>query len=153
MTNAKVYHGCGGITTDGLRCGDSGAAEAWNEAGNLVSGRSENRTENQITRRWAKRGTRPIAPRDRRTQSATIFGATCPVSDKAVRLVLPWCKIDLNPTIKLSASVATPRTSYATVLDALCLFVIARGLMHDLFMQLGISTKKLSAYVLQSVAE
>src|SRR4051794_15063997 len=31
--------------------------------------------KNKITRRWAKRGTRPSAPKDQRTQSAYIFGA------------------------------------------------------------------------------
>ena len=31
--------------------------------------------KNQITRRWAKRGTRPSAPKDQRTASAYIFGA------------------------------------------------------------------------------
>jgi hypothetical protein len=34
--------------------------------------------KNKITRRWAKRGTRPIAPRDQRTASTYIFGAVCP---------------------------------------------------------------------------
>ena len=34
--------------------------------------------KNKITRRWAKRGTRPSAPRDQRTASAYIFGAICP---------------------------------------------------------------------------
>jgi hypothetical protein len=34
--------------------------------------------KNKITRRWARRGTRPSAPRDQRTQSAHIFGAICP---------------------------------------------------------------------------
>jgi hypothetical protein len=32
--------------------------------------------KNKITRRWAKRGTRPSAPKDQRTQSAYIFGAS-----------------------------------------------------------------------------
>jgi hypothetical protein len=38
--------------------------------------------KNKITRRWAKRGTRPVAPRDQRTQSASIFGAICPAEGK-----------------------------------------------------------------------
>jgi transposase len=33
--------------------------------------------KNNITRRWAKRGTRPSAPHDQRTASAYIFGAIC----------------------------------------------------------------------------
>jgi hypothetical protein len=34
--------------------------------------------KNKITRRWAKRGTRPSAPSDLRTMWAYIFGAICP---------------------------------------------------------------------------
>jgi hypothetical protein len=38
----------------------------------------------KITRRWAKRGTRPVAPRDQRTASAYIFGAICPQEGKSL---------------------------------------------------------------------
>ena len=38
--------------------------------------------KNKITRRWAKRGTRPSAPRDQRTASTYIFGAVCPKEGK-----------------------------------------------------------------------
>ena len=44
-----------------------------------------------ITRRWAKRGTRPSAPKDQRTASAYIFGAICPAHGKGAGLVLPRC--------------------------------------------------------------
>ena len=44
-----------------------------------------------ITRRWAKRGTRPSAPKDQRTASAYIFGAICPDQGKGAALVLPRC--------------------------------------------------------------
>jgi hypothetical protein len=47
--------------------------------------------KNTITRRWAKRGTRPSAPKDQRTQSAYIFGAICPAEGKGAGLVLPRC--------------------------------------------------------------
>ena len=47
--------------------------------------------KNKITRRWAKRGTRPSAPKDQRTASAYIFGAICPGEGKAAGLVLPRC--------------------------------------------------------------
>ena len=47
--------------------------------------------KNKITRRWAKRGTRPSAPQDQRTASAYIFGAICPQEGKAAGLVLPFC--------------------------------------------------------------
>jgi hypothetical protein len=38
-----------------------------------------------ITRRRAKRGTRPAAPRDQRTQSASVFGAIGPAKGKKIR--------------------------------------------------------------------
>ena len=50
--------------------------------------------KNKITRRWAKRGTRPSAPKDQRTASAYIFGAICPKDGKGAALVLPHCNIE-----------------------------------------------------------
>jgi hypothetical protein len=47
--------------------------------------------KNKITRRWAKRGTRPSAPKDQRTASAYIFGAICPAEGKGAGMVLPRC--------------------------------------------------------------
>ncbi|MBB6229552.1 transposase [Polymorphobacter multimanifer] len=47
--------------------------------------------KNKITRRWARRGTRPSAPHDQRTRSVYIFGAICPQEGKAAGLVLPFC--------------------------------------------------------------
>src|SRR5262249_45730634 len=47
--------------------------------------------KNKITRPWAKRGTRPSAPRDQRTASTYIFGAICPKEGKGAALILPAC--------------------------------------------------------------
>jgi transposase len=47
--------------------------------------------KNKITRRWARKGTRPSAPKDQRTKSAYIFGAICPARGIAAALVLPRC--------------------------------------------------------------
>ena len=47
--------------------------------------------KNKITRRWAKRGTRPSAPKDQRTASAYIFGAICPRDGKGAALVMLRC--------------------------------------------------------------
>jgi hypothetical protein len=47
--------------------------------------------KNPITRRWAKRGTRPAAPKDQRTASAYIFGAICPAEGKGAAIVMPRC--------------------------------------------------------------
>ena len=45
----------------------------------------------KLTRRWARRGTRPSAPQDQRTASTYIFGAICPKQGKGAALVLPRC--------------------------------------------------------------
>lgn len=47
-----------------------------------------------ITRRWARRGTRPPAPKDQWTKSAYIFGAICPEHGKGAGLVLPFCNTE-----------------------------------------------------------
>jgi len=46
--------------------------------------------KNRLTRRWARRGTRPSAPQDQRTKWAYVFGAICPAKGKAAGLVMPW---------------------------------------------------------------
>jgi hypothetical protein len=45
--------------------------------------------KNGITRRWAKRGTRPSAPKDQRTKSAYIFGAICPERGIGAAIISP----------------------------------------------------------------
>jgi len=47
--------------------------------------------KNGITRRWARRGSRPSAPQDQRYASTYIFGAVCPQEGKGAALVLPLC--------------------------------------------------------------
>src|SRR4028118_1786302 len=53
--------------------------------------RSRGEETKQTPPRGAKRGTRPSAPKDQRTQSAYIFGAICPAEGKGAGLVLPRC--------------------------------------------------------------
>src|SRR4051794_26378143 len=43
-----------------------------------------------LTRVWARRGTRPRAPRDRRYARAYLFGAVCPERAVGAALVLPY---------------------------------------------------------------
>ena len=47
--------------------------------------------KNKLTRRWARRGTRPRAPHDQRTAWVYIFGAICPAEGKGAGLVMPFC--------------------------------------------------------------
>ena len=49
--------------------------------------------ETPITRRWARRGTRPSAPGDQRIASAWLVGGICPKLGKGAALVLPGCNI------------------------------------------------------------
>src|ERR1019366_4766880 len=44
--------------------------------------------------RWAKRGSRPSAPRDQRSASTYIFGAVCPQQGKGAALILPACNTE-----------------------------------------------------------
>ena len=46
--------------------------------------------KNKITRRWARRATRPVAAKDQRTAYAFLFGAICPGKGKAAGLVMPY---------------------------------------------------------------
>jgi transposase len=65
--------------------------------------------KNKITRRWAKRGTRPVAPQDQRTASAYIFGAICPQEGKGAALVLPRCDIAaMNLHLAETAAMVAP---------------------------------------------
>jgi transposase len=66
---------------------EPGAIEVWFA--------DEARRGQKITRRWAKRDTRPSAPKDQRTASAYIFGAICPREGKGARL--SSCR-DATPT-------------------------------------------------------
>src|SRR4051812_1560425 len=69
--------------------------------------------KNTITRRWAKRGTRPAAPKDQRAASAYIFGAICPALGKGDGLVMPRCiteamALHLEEIAQVVAPVRTP---------------------------------------------
>jgi hypothetical protein len=43
-----------------------------------------------LTRIWARRGSRPRAPRDTRYKWSYIFGAACPARGTAAGLILPY---------------------------------------------------------------
>jgi hypothetical protein len=45
--------------------------------------------KNKITRRWARRGTRPSAPHDQRTASTYIFGLSAPAMAREPRSSCP----------------------------------------------------------------
>ena len=72
--------------------------------------------KNKITRRWAKRGTRPSAPKDQRTTSAYIFGAICPDQGKGAGLVLPRCTTEAMALELAEISQAVAPGAHALVL-------------------------------------
>ena len=72
--------------------------------------------KNKITRRWAKRGTRPVAPRDQRTTSTYIFGAICPKQGKGAGLVLPRCNIEAMNLHLAEIALAVAPGAHAIVL-------------------------------------
>jgi transposase len=49
--------------------------------------------QGSLTRLWARRGSRPTAPRDQRYQSAYLFGAVCPDRGVGAGLVLPRANV------------------------------------------------------------
>ena len=44
----------------------------------------------ELTRQWARRGSRPRQPKDQRHTAAYLFAAVCPASEKTAALVLPY---------------------------------------------------------------
>ena len=49
--------------------------------------------KNKLTYRWARKGSRPRAAHDQRTQSTYLFGAVCPERGAGAALVLPFLKV------------------------------------------------------------
>ncbi len=72
--------------------------------------------KNKITRRWARRGSRPPAPRDQRTKWAYIFGAICPAKGKGAGLVMPYCDTPAMQDHLAEISAAVERGAHAVVL-------------------------------------
>ena len=50
--------------------------------------------KNKLTYRWARKGSRPRAAHDQRTQSTYLFGAVCPERGAGAALVLPACNTE-----------------------------------------------------------
>ena len=73
--------------------------------------------KNKITRRWAKRGTRPSAPRDLRTASTYILKAICPAQGKAAGL-MPRCMTEaMSLHLDEISQAVTPRAHAVLLLD------------------------------------
>jgi hypothetical protein len=72
--------------------------------------------KNTITRRWARRGTRPSAPKDQRTASAYLFGAICPAEGKGAAIVMPRCDTAAMSLHLAEISTAVAANAHAVVL-------------------------------------
>ena len=72
----------------------------------------------QLGRRWARRGTRPVAVLDQRTASTYIFGAICPLHGKAAGLILPECNTEaMNLHLAEIAAAVAPGAHAVLLLD------------------------------------
>ena len=83
--------------------------------------------KNKITRRWAKRGTRPSAPKDQRTASAYIFGAICPAEGKGAGLVLPRCTTEGMTLANSPIQFVTPLSLDSSFFTAASRSLASRG--------------------------
>jgi len=71
-----------------------------------------------LTRIWAKRGTRPRAPRDQRYEWAYLFGAACPDRSATAALVLPHANAEaMNLHLKEISNRVAPGAHAALILD------------------------------------
>src|SRR4026209_1941928 len=74
--------------------------------------------KNKITRRWARRGTRPSAPHDQRTASTYIFGAIRPAARQGAALGLPDCTTEaMNLHLAEIAAEVAPGKHAVLVVD------------------------------------
>jgi len=74
--------------------------------------------KNGITRRWARRGSRPSAPQDQRYASTYIFGAVCPQEGKGAALVLPLCNTaGMNLHLREISDMVSPGRHAVLLLD------------------------------------
>ena len=71
-----------------------------------------------LTRIWARHGTRPRAPRDRRYGWAYLFGAVCPERAVGAGLVLPYVNAEaMNLHLQEISRHVTPGAHAVLVLD------------------------------------
>lgn len=74
--------------------------------------------KNALTRRWARRGTRPRAPHDQRTKWAYIFGAICPQKGKGAGLVMPYADTEaMTAHLAEISGVVDPGAHAVVILD------------------------------------
>jgi len=74
--------------------------------------------KNKLTYRWARKGSRPRAVHDQRTQSTYLFGAVCPERGTGAALVLPACNSEaMQLHLDEIATKVTPGAHAIVLLD------------------------------------
>ena len=74
--------------------------------------------KNKLTYRWARKGSRPRATHDQRTQSTYLFGAVCPERGTGAALVLPACNTEaMQLHLDEIATKVTPGALAILILD------------------------------------
>src|ERR1700758_4672523 len=74
--------------------------------------------KNKLTYRWARKGSRPRAAHDQRTQSTYLFGAVCPELGTGAALVLPFCNSEaMQLHLDEIATKVTPGAHAIIILD------------------------------------
>ena len=74
--------------------------------------------KNKLTYRWARKGSRPRAIHDQRTQSTYVFGAVCPELGTGAALVLPACNTEaMQLHLNEIATKVTPGAHAILILD------------------------------------
>jgi hypothetical protein len=74
--------------------------------------------KNKLTYRWARKGSRPRASHDQRTQSTYLFGAVCPQRGAGAALVLPACNTEaMQLHLDEIATNVTPGAHAILILD------------------------------------
>jgi hypothetical protein len=74
--------------------------------------------KNKLTYRWARKGSRPRATHDQRTQSTYLFGAVCPELGTGAALVLPACNSEgMQLHLDEIATKVTPGAHAIVLLD------------------------------------
>ena len=74
--------------------------------------------KNKLTYRWARKGSRPRATHDQRTQSTYLFGAVCPEHGTGAALVLPACNTEaMQLHLDEIATKVTPGALAILILD------------------------------------
>jgi len=74
--------------------------------------------KNKLTYRWARKGSRPRATHDQRTQSTYLFGAVCPEHGTGAALVLPVCNSEaMQLHLDVIAGKVSPGAHAIVILD------------------------------------